>query len=429
MPMTVAVHNRKPGLRVLLISLLLGAGLAGVLLLAYGPAARYLAQYWQRQLDTARDEEIPLRLQQIASLGNAGLPCLVVGLGASREAIARAAKQTLWDELERWKSLDRSEYQPKLQLLAQTLAAQVSGFGPTARCDAAELAVRILREFPAVARGNILTACETVLRQTASDRRLLADREPGERLGHAPASATTDSPLILAATPAWTRPADPLGPLAVSAGGNLPVELSPGPGDTKGYALVREGVGSSTTTAVAHPESLPAVAQAAPLVPPAAEASHPIAAAAWPRPESRPAKAEANKPVALPNRLAELDTVSLMRQLQVGNVREVQTELRQRGFNDVQLELARQLFDSDPQVRRELAQRLPSLQSIDAVPWLLQLCHDEDVEVRSLAVSLIATTGDPKLRAEAERLARLDADPRLKETAERIAKREQKPLR
>jgi HEAT repeat protein len=88
----------------------------------------------------------------------------------------------------------------------------------------------------------------------------------------------------------------------------------------------------------------------------------------------------------------------------------------------VELELARQLFDPDPQIRKHLAELLPSLQSIDAAPWLLALCRDEDAEVRLIAVSLIATSGDPALKAEAERIARRDADPRLKNQAQRMTK-------
>lgn len=417
--MTATQPNRRPRLRAWLLTLLLGAGLAGLLLLVRDPVLQRLAEAWQRQLDTLPPEELPLAVEQLATLGDAALPSLVTALGSSHEATARAAKQTLVDELQRWKSLEPDAYQPKLERLAHSLAEQVGNFGPTARCDAAELALRILREYPAAARGAILASCELVVRATTVERQLLVEQAQEARLDPVPGSpAASDGPLIVAATPAWTRPEELSKPAASSpADKGVPTELASVPG------------ARPSDPAENAPERLPAVPEAHPLRPNLPETPLPSLPAPRMRAEAPPAKAEVNKAAALTDRLAGLDTVTLMRQLQLGNARQVEAELRQRGFNAVQLELARQMFDADPQVRRALAERLPGLQSINAVPWLLELCRDEDGEVRWRAVSLLATTDDPKLRAEAERLARLDSDPRVKEQAERIAKQGRKTLR
>jgi HEAT repeat protein len=128
-------------------------------------------------------------------------------------------------------------------------------------------------------------------------------------------------------------------------------------------------------------------------------------------------------------KFVHVETVELLRQLHAGGVEQAEVELRRRGFSDVQLELARQLFDPDPRVRMCLVERLPSLQSVNVVPWLLQLCRDEDSDVRRAAVALIATTGDPVLKAEAVRMARQDADPRLKDQSERIAQQRERIAR
>ena len=53
---------------------------------------------------------------------------------------------------------------------------------------------------------------------------------------------------------------------------------------------------------------------------------------------------------------------------------------------------------------------LPGLPGVDAAPWLLYLCRDDDPEVRLTAVFLIVTTGNPALLEKAEAIARADTD-------------------
>jgi HEAT repeat protein len=89
----------------------------------------------------------------------------------------------------------------------------------------------------------------------------------------------------------------------------------------------------------------------------------------------------------------------------------------------VQLELARRLFDPDAEVRKRLARALPSMQSVDPAPWLLQLSRDHDPEVRLVAVGLIATTGDGALWQQIERAVQNDPDPRIRRQAQQIAER------
>ncbi len=94
------------------------------------------------------------------------------------------------------------------------------------------------------------------------------------------------------------------------------------------------------------------------------------------------------------------------------------------GDPTVHLELASQMFDPDPEVRKRLTRMLPGLRSIDPVPWLLWLGRDADAEVRLAAMSLLATTGDPKLLDQVEELARQDPDPQIQRLAQRVAQRQ-----
>jgi hypothetical protein len=130
--------------------------------------------------------------------------------------------------------------------------------------------------------------------------------------------------------------------------------------------------------------------------------------------------------------LSAVETTALMRRLrapQKSQAAEALAELSRRGFGAVHLDLARRLFDPDPEVREELARALPGLQSVDAVPWLLWLGCDEDPEVRLVAITLMATTGDPALRAQIEKLARKDPDGRIQELADRIGRQRSDRLR
>ena len=121
--------------------------------------------------------------------------------------------------------------------------------------------------------------------------------------------------------------------------------------------------------------------------------------------------------------LRKIETLELMRQLsepeEQGSAL-ARAELSRRGFGEVELALARRLFDPDPEVRKKLARSLPGLQSVDAAAWLLQLCKDEDVDVRRTAVTLMATTGDPGLLEQVESIARRDSDPQIRDMALQI---------
>jgi hypothetical protein len=123
-------------------------------------------------------------------------------------------------------------------------------------------------------------------------------------------------------------------------------------------------------------------------------------------------------------RWTSMETVDVMRGMQAdesGTVAEARAELVRRGFSEVHLELARRLFDPDPEVRKQLVRTLPQLHSIDAMPWLLRLTQDGDAEVRLAALTLLATTGDPTMLSRVEEIARQDHDPAVQRTMERLA--------
>ncbi len=125
------------------------------------------------------------------------------------------------------------------------------------------------------------------------------------------------------------------------------------------------------------------------------------------------------------DRLKSVDVLDLMRRLRAedgSQATEARQELVRRGFSEVDLELARQLFSPDAESRKQLARAVPRLSSVDAAQWLMWLALDPQPEVRLAAVSTLATTGDPALLDRVEALARSDRDPQVQALADQISK-------
>ncbi len=123
--------------------------------------------------------------------------------------------------------------------------------------------------------------------------------------------------------------------------------------------------------------------------------------------------------------LRSSDVMELMRQLRSedGGKRTVsRTELRRRGYSEVDLELARQLYSPDAETRKQLARTVPRLESVDASRWLMWLALDPEPEVRRAAITTLATTGDPGLLERVEAMVAKDTDPQIQALAGQIAK-------
>lgn len=123
--------------------------------------------------------------------------------------------------------------------------------------------------------------------------------------------------------------------------------------------------------------------------------------------------------------LRAVDVLDLMRRLRSDAEAQrisARRELLRRGFSEVDLELARQLFSPDVAVRKQLALAVPRLASVDAVRWLMWLAADPQPEVRMAAITTLATTGDPQVLDRVEALARKDSDQQIQALGDQIAK-------
>lgn len=415
--------------------------------LAYGLhyySGVWLATSWQEQLETVAEEQVPTLVERLAQIERNGLPVLVRALNSSRACVARAAKRGLWQEIDQWEKMRNRDASRKAACLAQTLADEVDGFGPQGQDYAADVAARILNWPGAdeVVRAKaVMAACEHVIRTSRQPRPLWAARP----------SPASDSPpdtgqdVVLESarrSPAETDAQDgTIKQLTYVPGGGLPIvpsvealteDRATSDSASKPSQGPVEDVKKSPSPVPEAAKSLEpsAASEPAPIELPAGQPLRRASQTAQPLASREPAP-PASREGQVTKKLLLADPLELMRQLRSqdsGAAETARQELQRRGFTEVHLELAKQMFDPDPEVRKQLARMLPELRSVNSTPWLVWLCRDRDADVRLLAVTMLATSNDPTVLAQVERLARLDEDPRIQDQAQRMARcREGRP--
>ena len=419
------------GWKALLLTLAMTVGLLALATGLRGPYAHLAAQHWRKQLSSVPDSRAAVVLGQVAALDKPGIPVLVEAIGSQRESVARAGKDTLLREIQRWEMLSPAAASTRLAILAEALAKRVDGFGPTARSDAGDLATRILLwtlDGEAVDRQQVISACDKVLRTTVIGR-----ESPPERVdaGATPPVGPTAEPMPSGAA---------ISELARLPGGGLPIDsFSPGtrPEEdteaTETFNLASKPPQRLARPAHARPirllpqpESLLVVPRHLQPMPEVPSASRPtrVRSLSFGHRDDGPANVPPLPSNDLSDDMTQLEVTNVMQRLHA-SARPIATraeaELVRRGFSPLQIALARRLFDPDPQVRKELVRALPSLGGVDASAWLICLSRDVDPDVRMAAIALMATVADPALVEQLEAIARADPDPRIQRQAERMA--------
>lgn len=382
----------------------------------FWPAGNELkASYWRGQLATGSDKQAAECLTRLSELGDPGVQALVEALGSPRPQVVSRARTLLLREIDGWEQLSIREAAPKLTSLAEALARYSASLDADQRSLAADLSLRIML-WPGrqelADQKRLLAACDKILRATGptsdSQDRQNAERSAGSEI--APDSVFSQSVLGSVTLPGGAIPAEPA---QVTASPNGVAEPS---------AVASTGKNDQAETS--NPPLRFSPPAAAKPVPTEVVTNDPVSkAAANPQPSvAANTHATLNRQAAFLAAVNADETalVNMMRQLHSPDSREAtaaQAELERRGFKPTHLELAYSLTDDDPNIRRQLAEALPSVAGIDARPWYLWLSHDEDAEVRLAAVSFMVTSGDLQLRKRVEELARSDPDPRVQQLA------------
>lgn len=403
-----------------------GLGLALVMVVAVWAAQwtlrasrPWMAHYWAGQLETANAPEAALLCKRLATLGEPGLPLLAAALASPREPVAQAAANALSDELILWKRLPAEVTSPLLAALAQGLAKHTEQYGTTSQRVAARLAEQILTwptDDQLIDRLQLVTDCERVLR--ARQMPPMPERDLVGPHGYSPAPIARDDSF-------------PLAPQTLGSslpGGGLPIKSVPGlPIDE----LPKErpemaGIGARPQPQVASNPAGPRHLNQP--VPDEEELSRDLEMADRVLPAAQPA--EQARPVLAEDvfqRLREApEQLTLAELFHLTELPDQQTSelasaaLRKRGLTAADLEVGRRIVSGPIDQRRLWVERLPRIPSIDARPWLLIASEDPDAQVRRTALTLMATTPDPRLLDRVSQMARADADPEVQVEASRI---------
>jgi hypothetical protein len=101
----------------------------------------------------------------------------------------------------------------------------------------------------------------------------------------------------------------------------------------------------------------------------------------------------------------------------------IQDELARRGFGKVTKDVVDQFNSADVAKRLRFAEVVLNDASLGARPWLLLLAEDDHADVRLLAITILATSGDASLLEKAWQLAIRDRDPRIADLVPRLRER------
>ena len=453
------------------VAFLLSLLMAGILvLLAVGSRSYYqraAVEHFQRQIESAEEDQVPQLMSRLCGLGVPGIRALVSNLNSSRECVALSARWLLLEQLARWRNQPAPEAMRWHLAVAEALCESVPQFGTVGRQSAEQLVVRMLLELPdadTAQRQQVLEHCRRVLEAVgaadmAIHRQSLPNWDVAPPMGTAgvpagpsaqtrteqtsPPGASGNSGTTGRAIGRGANPAE----LARLPGGGLmpPFEPATLPGDpfaadrSGGQAVASDAqpggystVGPSSaddqhraadgSDELPPPQRLPSPSQRPKAIPktgigPRTDVGEGVHRLGGTDGEDAGAVQEAPRSA---NDGAPLRPTSLADEATSGSAGQ---QSPNPNLHPVEMELARRLADPDPQVRKQLVRVLPQLQAVDPTAWLLRLCEDVDAEVRLEAMTLLATSGNPALLAQVRKLARQDSNPRIRQLAEQLDRR------
>jgi hypothetical protein len=353
---------------------------------------------------------VAAELQQLSAWDGAGLSVVVEALGSERASVATSAAVALDQQLDRWRELPPADASRRLANLARGLANRVDRWPAGARSAASDLALRIL-DWPldarAVSRRAVIADCEHVLRVQGADAQLVASASPGPLSRPDTTRAAGRSPTDP------QQPAVDVTPAAL-AGGDLPVaehDSAPLPPAVPGVTQPRS-IGDQEPALLPTPQMDDLTGDETPT------AEH-SGRERTRRPEETPQDGLSSiRPLS--NETAaglEVDFETLPDRALFpyldgydGRWTELaEKTLRQRGYQQLDLALARKLVSADVATRRELVDTAAQL-SHGAGRWLVWLSQDPEPGVRQTAVSLMVTAQDPRVRRRLLEMETTEAD-------------------
>ena len=372
---------------------------------------RYIAAYLSRDLSELPTEMQKKRLTQLSSLGRHGLSPLVRRFVTGPQEISTYCGRLVDQCQNAWTTLPAAERRGLQFVLVDTIESSRQDMPAGRRATVSRMLQRLLSDLagdPAIEiSGDDATDSNTSgdpLRQqiagliaqlrpdgpaivSAADpgsapqrlvrraRVVIGDGEPTGSVQ--PADSVHIATIAQPTDPAWTQwPPDPAG------------SSEPKPSSVKRPAILKR---------LPRRTSVPPDSAVEPSVDAVSSVGTPDRSTPEQRPEvdHRVEPVESSVPVVSP--LAALADDSVFRYLHDADRNQrglAELELRQRGYDDAAMQLARIAGSPEPTDRIELANRLSTLSHLDPRPWLRFLCRDDHREVRLAAMAVVATFDD-----------------------------------
>lgn len=339
-------------------------------------------------------------ISELEQLGAVGVEPLVGLATSQRIDVASAAQQTVGRMLTSWEIAatergDVKAFAEQAAALAAALDAHGDQFGAEGQRWANQLAGRLVvhsDQFPTAESWEILANCDHILSRPLLPLAQPRTLTPAEPSAAAPVAAVPPiaAPVRVKQEPASAPPA----PLKVSARplADLSFVEPPMP------VAVPRRLPEQTNNALRPQEEDLQQAASAPTTGPVIDV---------PSPQDVRINARAMREMSDQALVAKADESTS------AEATAARQALRERGFSDGVLELTRQLESLSPRERRDALDRAAQLPPTDARKVLRWFVADEDAEVRLQALTILATTGDPKLAELARERAVEDADPRV----------------
>jgi hypothetical protein len=399
-------------------------------------------------LSAIADADLERRLHDLVAQGKKGLAQAVEALGSERAALRAASYRVLHEQIDRLTidSTDaRADEAPvSIDWLAQSLASKAAELGGEGLSLAAELAERIIALSPSDGRPGMdrIRYCHRVLATQAQTRIDHRDRSGAKLLS----SRTASDNFAAFRQPTTAYQSGELTPRLVDvpalAGGSLLVSPSQGeplrlsPELIASARLLHPNVSEpdgSPTLRIAMPDaytSKPGSMAASRMADADLIESRALDATGPDTPARRAQHSEIIAEASSRKRAKPLQTAPLPEDLQQllalnERIESIDNAIAEAARDEAarlhidrrQLSLAAGAADPDPRVRKEVVEALPLVGSVDVRGWLLWLSRDPAAEVRRAAISVLATSGDPRLTRQVLHAAQSDPDPTVREYA------------
>jgi hypothetical protein len=395
-------------------------------------STHYFAQQLTIQAEQSEDAQVKGLLGQLSPLGQPAIGPLTAAAASRRSEVALVARQILDETLATWEQTlladTRRPASRQVQVaaieLAKALHAHIHDFGPAGKQWAEQITMRLVdvaNRLPGRSTRALLDDCSQIL---------AAIPPRGPRL-------RTVAPSINSAEPRLTSAEPRLNSV-----------------EPRIETLTRASESALDQRAPLPPKTLPASASRLKLVPLASEAlstDNPLRTRAQPSPQSPsteppldalsrldntpvqrapttsgvrvidvPSPEEMAAQIETLRRLSSPQLFARLPQARFYEANMIRFLLKERGYSETQLSLQTKLTSPEVQARLQLIEDSAQLPATTTRKMLKQLLSDEHAEVRLRALTALATTQTPDLKALAHGLSVNDEDPRVAELASRL---------